>query len=136
MLSKKRIASIVAMGVLVSLVSCVSVNTATYDASSNRQMGFKTGDTFLNESVYIKDVVVNKNSNGNMTVNVLFQNMLYTTLNLEVKVEFYDASGVVLDDPWGYKPMSIMGQQEKWEKFISISNKATSYTISFMSPKN
>jgi uncharacterized protein YcfL len=116
------------------LSSCASVNKMTVDADSNRQIGLQVGDVFLNESVKIKDLVVERNSAGNMIVNVLFKNQLYSKLNLQVKVEFYDADGVIIDDPWGYKPLVIEGVQEKWIKFVGISPNAKTYGISFKSP--
>ena len=114
--------------------NCASVNRLEVDADSNRQMGFQIGDTFLSESVKIKDLVVEKNSAGNIITNILFKNMLYSELNIQVKVEFFDENGIIIDDPWGYKPLVIEGLQEKWIKFVSVSPKASTYAISFKSP--
>jgi uncharacterized protein YcfL len=127
----RKICHGIILSLIILIASCASVNRVSVDANTNSQNSIQIGDVFLSEALKVKDLVVRRNSNGNMIVNVLFENQLYTKVNAQVKIEFFDEDGVKIDDPWGYKPLVIEGQQQEWIKSVSVSPNAARYDISF-----
>lgn len=110
---------------LIILGGCSGINTVT---SSNGMNYTKIGDPFLNEIVKVKNIKVTENKTSRI-VNVQLQNLEFYEVHLEVKADFFDKNGIQIDNPWGYKPISIQGEQTAWVKFIAPSKKAKNFRL-------
>jgi len=106
----------------VVLLCCLNCPRATINyALINRESGmteWQIDNPLLAHDIVIKDVKETVKDNL-LFVNILIENGWYRPINGKIKVAFYDASGVQLDNPWGWHPLLLESHQEEWFKFIA-----------------
>lgn len=107
------------------LAGCSGINTVT---SSGESTYSKVGDVFLDNQIAIEEI--QKNSEAmTPSFNVRLANKMWFDMVLEVKMDFYDDGGVKLDNPWGWKPVSVEPKQDEWVKFTAPSGKAKNFKL-------
>lgn len=87
----------------------------------NRESGetkWQIDNPLLARDIVIKDVK-EITKNNILYVNILIKNGWYRPISGKIKVEFYDQSGIQLDNPWGWHPLLLESNQEEWFKFIA-----------------
>ena len=102
------------------LISCSNINTIT---KKNDYTYTTVGDIFLNDQIRVEDIQIVETENSK-SINVMMKNLMWFDINLEVKMDFYDQNNIKVDNPWGWKPLTIEQGQSEWIKFTS-PNKMT-----------
>lgn len=112
-------------GLIFLLSACTNINTVT-------QQGGRTyseiGDIFLNDQIRLEDVKEIEKESAK-TYNVLIKNLMWFDMNLEVKMDFYDSDGIIIDNAWGYKPVTLEKGQSDWIKFIAPNKNVNSFKL-------
>jgi uncharacterized protein YcfL len=88
----------------------------------------KVGDAFLNDQITVAEILLDKNSNPPKT-KVRLKNDVWYELVLEVKMDFYDESGVKLDNPWGWKPVTLEKGLDEWVVFTAPDKRAVNFRL-------
>jgi uncharacterized protein YcfL len=110
---------------LILFYSCSGINTVN---SSGSMTVTKVGDFFLNDQVKVVDIKSSYNENAS-TISVKLQNLMWYEMELEVKMDFFDDEGIKLDNPWGWKPITLEEEQADWIKFIAPNNNAKDFKL-------
>jgi uncharacterized protein YcfL len=87
----------------------------------NRDTGtrrWQVDDIFLADDIRVMDVQEEVKDEV-LFVNVLLKNGRQTPIGCKIRVLFYDAGGVQLDDPWGWRQISLESRQEEWFRFMA-----------------
>lgn len=116
-----RMKNLLLLTVFISIiVSCSNINTIT---KKNDYTYTTVGDIFLNDQIRVEDIKIVETENSK-SISVMMKNLMWFDINLEVKMDYYDIDGIKVDNPWGWKPLTIEQEQSEWIKFIS-PNKMT-----------
>lgn len=107
------------------LVNCSGINTMT---SKNSMTYTEIGDLFLNDQIKVDDIKVVETENGK-SWNVSIKNLMWFDINLEVKMDFYDADGIKVDNPWGWKPLTLEKAQGEWVKFTAPNKSVRNFKL-------
>lgn len=107
------------------LTSCSGINTISGQGSMSYT---KVGDAFLNDQITVAEILLDKNSNPPKT-KVRLKNDVWYELVLEVKMDFYDESGVKLDNPWGWKPVTLEKGLDEWVVFTAPDKRAVNFRL-------
>lgn len=116
-----------ALYVLLAFISwrCSNINTMT---SRNAMTYTEVGDIFLDDQIKVEDIIITDIENSKMW-NVMIKNLMWFDMNLECKMDFYDENGIKLDNPWGWKPLTVEKGQSDWIKFISPNKSAKNFKL-------
>ncbi len=104
---------------------CHGVNTISGNGS---QAYTHVGDVFLNAQITVTDIRFEKASDPPRTKVHLMNNTGHE-LVIEVKMDFYDESGVKIDNPWGWKPLTLESNLDEWVEFTAPNKNAASYRL-------
>ena len=117
---------VLALVVISGLYGCGSgINTVTSQGSSKYT---RTGDVFLDDQIALEEIRIDDKVTPK-TYNLRVRSKMWFNMVLEVKMDFYDESGVKMDNPWGWKPVTIEPKQDEWVKFTAPSNAATDFKL-------
>ena len=110
---------------LVSIWSCSNINTIT---NKNDYTYTEIGDIFLNDQIRVENIKIIESENSKVC-NVMIKNLMWFDMNIEVKMDFYDSDGIKLDNPWGWKPITLEKGQSDWFKFISPNKNTQNFKL-------
>lgn len=121
----KALAAILVGAGFLCFLGCGGINTITSEGSSTYT---KIGDVFLDNQISVDDIQVDKSSSPKV-YSVKIRDLMHFDMVLEVKMDFYDQTGVKLDNPWGWKPVTVEEKQDEWIKFTAPSDLAINFKL-------
>ncbi|MEO0081433.1 MAG: hypothetical protein ABIL25_03950 [candidate division WOR-3 bacterium] len=102
----------------VSLLACSArINSVIIDRDAGTRR-WDIDNPFLANDIKILDVK-EEEKNDALFVSILVRNGWGVRIGGLMKVQFYDRSGVQLDDPWGWHQINLESSQEEWFKFMA-----------------
>lgn len=116
--------------VLVSLsaVGCAGVVRQSFSGTGNTEGNLAISDPALNALVRIEKsdgAVVD----GLLTANILLVNRTHLRRQIEWKVLFFDSEGHSLEDPYGWRPLSLEPHGREWIRAKSPSARAVRFDL-------
>lgn len=109
------------------LVGCHGIVKKEFDAEGNSSM-VKIGDPALKGLVEIVQTS-SEYVDGNMTVKVMIHNKTHLRREIEWKIVFSDEQGFPLDDPWGWRPLSLEPKGDEVIVAKSLNKQASSFEV-------
>ena len=93
------------------------INSVMIDRDAGSQR-WDVDNVFLAHDIKVKEVK-EEVKDGVLFVHVLLKSNWGMPIGGKLKVQFYDANGYQLDDPWGWKQIMLESLQEQWFKFMA-----------------
>ena len=125
-----RVGSLVLASLL--CVACSGINTLssrTNTVGGSSGFGYtQIGDVFLNDQVQVTDLFIDE-ARSPRVFKVKLRNFVWFDIVMEVKMDFYDESGAKLDNPWGWKPLTLEGKQDDWVEFMAPNEHARHFKL-------
>lgn len=106
-------------------VGCSGINTVS---NQNGYNSTKIGDIFLNDQIKVVDIKTLDSDNGRTFI-VSLKNLMWFDMNIETKMDFYNDDGILLDNPWGWKPLTIEREQISQIKYIAPQKNITKFKL-------
>jgi len=115
------LAGLLALGCILIGASLLGCSARINSVIIDREAGTRRWDIdniFLANDIKVVDIK-EEEKNGALFVNVLIRNGWAMRIGGLLKVQFYDNSGIQLDDPWGWHQINLESSQEEWFRFIA-----------------
>lgn len=120
-MSDVRTAALTAVPAFVALAVLLGCSARINSVIIDREAGTRRWDidnVFLSNDIKILDIK-EEEKNEALFVNILVKNGWGMRIGGLMKVQFYDQSGVQLDDPWGWHQLMLESSQEEWFRFMA-----------------
>ena len=116
---------IIIMLALLSLVGCSGINTF----SNKGDMTYsEIGDYFLDDQIQLENLKIVDEGNARVW-NINIKNLMYYEMVLEIKMDFFTSDGIKIDNPWGWKPLTLESSQSDWLKFIAPNENIRNFKL-------
>jgi uncharacterized protein YcfL len=114
---KKTLFLILGIGILATSCAKHTINSLMIDRDADTQEWHIDNRLLAHE---IKLLQVKEIKEGDLLyVNVQLENTWRRPITGKIKVEFYDEHGVQMDNPWGWRPITLEAHQKPWFKFMA-----------------
>jgi len=107
------------------ILSCSKINRIT---KINSNPYTQIGDLFLDWQIEVQDIKIIESKNGKV-FNIKIDNSVWFDMSIELKLDFYDSQGVQIDNPWGWRPITIEAAQFEWVKFIAPNKNVENFKL-------